>query len=942
MRMRHVVLAGVVAVAAVAGGRSTLRGDPLPASSLNWIFDGPVRGTARLGDTLYVGGDFTAVAPSSAAIGSAYAVSASTGALVPGVFPRVDGTVLAIEPDGAGGYYLGGDFQIPGAPQRTQLARVRADGTFDPAFTPALNGPVVALARVGTTVFVAGAFTTNGGVPALGVGAVDATTGARVAWQPALPAGFRAAVLAASPHGVVIGGQELIAPISMSAIGTFDPTSGATIWYRVAAGGVGMPSNVSTLLVAGPRVLVAYSQGLASLDAATGVIDVGWSPQVTGVSRLAASGSTLYLGGSFSSIGGQGRPGLAAVDLATAALLPWNPQLALGRSVSQIVPMPGGTVFADGVVATGAARRRLIEIDAAGAVTSWAPEAFAESITAVRLSDTGTLLVGSPLAAHGGTARSYLAAFDIPSGALLPWAPNFGPAYALAAAGGVVYVGVFGVAAFDAVTGAAVPGPALGIFGQFLAAHDGWLYGSHFAMPRGPLFMWRYDLQSRTIDPVWRLSGSAAALAGAGSRLVLASAGGLLAVDADTAAPLWSNGAGPASAVAISGDTVYSNLGLTNLTTHDLRTGQLLSAVALGFEPKALAVVEGRLVVNGGPGTSAPLTMRTLSGAVASWDPGVTSTLKDVLGGSLLVGDDVLVASGTFGRSASPALQGLAAFPLDGARAPSALRTRFDGPATVLEWEAPDTAPFGGYVLQGGRAPGAIEFALPLGAVTSLSVIPPAGTFYVRVVTSSSSGTETSNEVVVRGGCSGVPPPPGGLQTTIAGPQVSFAWTAPDTPVSRYDLEVGTARGLANLLTIPVTGSQTSFTAPAPPGTYVVRLRAVNACGSSAPSGEVTIVVGAGEALPGAPTGFVATPFRFQPRVDFSWTAPPGAVTGYVLEVGRAPGEATFGTFVLGPATSLSVDGVPPGFYAVRLRAVNGAGTGPPTADLGVRMPPPF
>jgi hypothetical protein len=172
MRMRRLVLAGIVVLAALAGGHSPLHGDPLPASSLNWIFDGPVRGTARLGDTLYVGGDFTRVAPSSAAIGSVYAVSASTGALVPGVFPRVDGTVSAIEPDGAGGYYLGGDFQIPGAPQRTHVARVRSDGTLDPAFAPALNGGVLALARVGASVFIAGTFTTNGGVLALGVGAV--------------------------------------------------------------------------------------------------------------------------------------------------------------------------------------------------------------------------------------------------------------------------------------------------------------------------------------------------------------------------------------------------------------------------------------------------------------------------------------------------------------------------------------------------------------------------------------------------------------------------------------------------------------------------------------------------------------------------------------------------------------------------------------------------
>jgi hypothetical protein len=941
MRMRHLVLAGIVAMAAVAGGHSTLRGDPLPASSLNWIFDGPVRGTARLGDTLYVGGHFTRVAPASAAIGSAYAMSPSTGALVPGVFPRVDGTVSAIEPDGAGGYYLGGDFLVPGAPQRTSLARVRSDGALDPAFAAALNGAVVAMARVGGSLFVAGTFTTIGGVPAPGIGAVDATTGARVAWQPAVPIGFQPTALVSSPAGVVVGGREITVSSVVAAIGMFDPVSAATRWYRTAAAGVGVAAQVDAIADNGVTVIVAHTAGVASLDAATGAVDIAFNPGVTGVTALAVAGNVLYLGGSFSSVGGQGRAGLAAVDVATAALLPWNPQLAFGRGVSQLVPTPGGTVVADGVAATGGARRRLVEIDAGGAVTAWAPEAFAEAITALRLGDTGMLLVGSPLAAIGGTARAGLAAFDLPSGTLLGWAPDAaGPANALVAADGVVYAGLFGVGAFDAVTGAAVAGPALGIFGQFLVAHDGWLYGSHFSLPRGPQFMWRYDLQARTMDPAWSLPGSPTAVVGAGSRLILAAAGGLSAIDADTAAPLWSNTAGTASAVAISGDTVYSNLGGTNLTTHDLRTGALLTSTPIGFQPSALTVADGRVVINGSPDTGSPLILRTLTGApvVPAWEPGLVRTLTDSRG-SLLGGDDLLVASGTFGRSASPALQGLAAFPLDGARAPSALRTRFDGPATVLEWDAPDVAP-AGYILQAGRTPGATDYALPLGAVTSYSVIPPTGSFYVRVVALSALGAESSNEVVVRGGCASPPAPPSGLKTTVAGAQVAFTWTAPDAPVARYDLEVGTARGLVNLLTIALPGTATAFSAAAPPGTYAVRARAVNACGASAPSGSVVVVVGAAAALPAAPTGLIATAFRFQPRVDFTWTAPAGPVTGYVLEVGRAPGDATIGTFVLGPTTSLSVNGVPPGFYVVRLRAVNAAGTGPPTPDAGVRMPP--
>jgi hypothetical protein len=118
-----------------------------------------------------------------------------------------------------------------------------------------------------------------------------------------------------------------------------------------------------------------------------------------------------------------------------------------------------------------------------------------------------------------------------------------------------------------------------------------------------------------------------------------------------------------------------------------------------------------------------------------------------------------------------------------------------------------------------------------------------------------------------------------------------------------------------------------------------VRVRAVNACGASAASGSVVVAVGALDALPAAPTGLLPLVFTFQARVDFTWTGPAGPVTGYVLEAGRAPGDASVGSFVLGPATSLSVTGVPPGFYVVRLRALNSAGTGPPGPEVGVRLP---
>ncbi|MGD9902717.1 MAG: fibronectin type III domain-containing protein, partial [Vicinamibacterales bacterium] len=75
--------------------------------------------------------------------------------------------------------------------------------------------------------------------------------------------------------------------------------------------------------------------------------------------------------------------------------------------------------------------------------------------------------------------------------------------------------------------------------------------------------------------------------------------------------------------------------------------------------------------------------------------------------------------------------------------------------------------------------------------------------------------------------------------------------------------------------------------------------------------------------------------------VTFTFTPPASGVpTSYVLEAGSAPGLRDITTFDTGSAaTVLSVPGVPPGAYYVRVRSRNAAGVGLASNEVVVVVP---
>jgi endonuclease/exonuclease/phosphatase family metal-dependent hydrolase len=70
--------------------------------------------------------------------------------------------------------------------------------------------------------------------------------------------------------------------------------------------------------------------------------------------------------------------------------------------------------------------------------------------------------------------------------------------------------------------------------------------------------------------------------------------------------------------------------------------------------------------------------------------------------------------------------------------------------------------------------------------------------------------------------------------------------------------------------------------------------------------------------------------------VTLSWTAPPGAVSGYRIKAGTAPGGSNAANTVLGPMTSVSVSGVPAGTYYVRVHALAPDGEGAASNEVAV------
>lgn len=453
-RHRHALVVAACGLVALLAAAAPAGADLRAAPESSWVTDGTVTSIVPNGARTFIAGKFSQVGPFT---GSGMVVNATSGDQLPGGAEVTGGRVRRSAPDGAGGVYIVGGFRKVGGLDRRGVAHIRADGTVDPDFVPAVSAPgddpitgggVAHLAVGGGRVYVAGDLAaSSGGQNRAYVIALDAATGA-------LDTGFNAQVT-----------DDLYYDNPVSAIAL----SAGRLYIAMTTNGK----------------IAGQAATLAAVDPATGARDMAFTPApimysgtgVGSVNALDRQGDKLYIAGFFATVGGTARANVAELDAATGSLTSWNPATpaegvgtidatadrvwfargrssgatplkarvdAFDRTTGAIVPNvgidvtdPSGNVTITSLLATsdrvyfggnfetagGQTRRNVAAIDLTGTLQAFNPDAN-QQVNGITPLSTG-VYIGGQFTSVRGTSRPGLAALSSTTGALdTGWAPT--------------------------------------------------------------------------------------------------------------------------------------------------------------------------------------------------------------------------------------------------------------------------------------------------------------------------------------------------------------------------------------------------------------------------------------------------------------------------------------------------------------------------------------
>ena len=367
--------------------------------------------------TVYAGGEFTTIGGEARErIAAICATANCEGVVAAGKAtawnPKANGAVNTVGVSGST-VYAGGTFTEIGGSLRERVAAVCATAKCEgevaagnaTAWNPELLGAVVlTLAISGSTVYLGGEFTKAGGSARKDIAAVCAiakcegviAAGKATAWKPT--ANAKVQTLAVSGANVYAGGaftEIAVAKRNFIAELNASGTVKAEAWNPNANNAVdAITVNTTTSVVYFGGVLSSIGgeprENLAALNSSNEV--TSWSPSANKpVKTLVVSGSTVYVGGEFTSAGGETRERLAAICaaakcegvVAAGRATAWNP---IANKPVNALMISGSTVYAAGEftkigvetrerLAAICATAKCEGVVAAGNATAWNPKA---------------------------------------------------------------------------------------------------------------------------------------------------------------------------------------------------------------------------------------------------------------------------------------------------------------------------------------------------------------------------------------------------------------------------------------------------------------------------------------------------------------------------------------------------------------------------------------
>lgn len=400
------------------------------ATSWNPGANAEVRTMALSSDTLFIGGDFNTVGgvnrPRLAALDEI------TGQ-VRAWNPAANGPVAQLVVSGRV-IYAGGSFSVMGGLSRQGLAAVDTVTAKPTSWNPTGNGPAIQCLAVNGAQLLASSPLARGAQLRSGLAAIDARTGTVLDWNPSPN---QAVYSLAAKDGLIYAGGDfaLIGGQVRTRLAAINAITGAVLpWGTDSAGPNGRVESIAVssnaIYAAGGFTAVgpAFCPGLAAFHRSTGT-NMFWRPFANRpVRAVLADDETVFAAGSFSSIGTRSRNCFAALDPATAAALPWNPGAVGATGVGWTMARSGDVMYVGGSFTDigGHSRRHLAAVDLiSGAALDWDPGLPSLNDWIQHLSITGNVVyVAGSFPVIGGQSRHHLAALDATTGEVLDWNPD--------------------------------------------------------------------------------------------------------------------------------------------------------------------------------------------------------------------------------------------------------------------------------------------------------------------------------------------------------------------------------------------------------------------------------------------------------------------------------------------------------------------------------------